>query len=73
VALPSDLIRDTRTTPFNIGRRIELTDFTAAEAAPLARGCGGRDEKTGAVLLRRVSVLDERAPVPHAAAVSGRR
>jgi WD40 repeat protein len=38
VASPSDLIRDTRTTPFNIGRRIELTDFTEAEAAPLAVG-----------------------------------
>src|SRR5579871_3103488 len=35
VATPSDLIRDTRTTPFNIGRRIELTDFTLEEAAPL--------------------------------------
>ncbi|HTE17283.1 MAG TPA: AAA-like domain-containing protein, partial [Armatimonadota bacterium] len=32
VATPSDLIRDTRTTPFNIGRRIDLTDFTEAEA-----------------------------------------
>jgi hypothetical protein len=40
VATPSDLIADTRTTPFNIGRRIELTDFTAAEAAPLASGLG---------------------------------
>jgi WD40 repeat protein/tetratricopeptide (TPR) repeat protein len=38
VATPSDLIRDTRLTPFNIGRRIELTDFTEAEAAPLAAG-----------------------------------
>ncbi len=38
VATPSDLIRDTRTTPFNIGHRIELNDFTTAEAAPLARG-----------------------------------
>src|SRR5205085_11161453 len=38
VASPSDLIQDTRTTPFNIGRRIELTDFTEAEAAPLAAG-----------------------------------
>ena len=38
VATPSDLIRDTRTTPFNIGRRIELHDFTEAEAAPLAKG-----------------------------------
>jgi hypothetical protein len=31
VASPSDLIRDTRLTPFNIGRRIELHDFTEAE------------------------------------------
>ncbi len=40
VATPSDLIRDTRTTPFNIGRRIELADFTPEEAAPLAQGLG---------------------------------
>jgi WD40 repeat protein len=38
VATPSDLIRDTRTTPFNIGRRIELHDFSEEEAKPLARG-----------------------------------
>jgi WD40 repeat protein len=38
VARPADLIRDTRTTPFNIGRRIQLHDFTEADAAPLARG-----------------------------------
>src|SRR6185436_17375008 len=38
VATPADLIRDTRTTPFNIGRRIELRDFTPEEAAPLAAG-----------------------------------
>src|SRR5437899_2943347 len=38
VATPSDLIRDTRITPFNIGQRIELNDFTPQEAAPLARG-----------------------------------
>ncbi len=37
-AAPTDLIRDTRLTPFNIGRRIELHDFTEAEAAPLALG-----------------------------------
>src|SRR5205085_5411481 len=36
VASPSDLISDARMTPFNIGRRIELADFTEAEAAPLA-------------------------------------
>src|SRR5688572_15443466 len=38
VATPSDLIRDTRTTPFNVGRRIELHDFTEDEVAPLAEG-----------------------------------
>ena len=53
VATPSDLIQDTRTTPFNIGRRIELSDFTPAEAAPLAPGLGG-DEQTAKRLLARV-------------------
>jgi WD40 repeat protein len=53
VATPSDLIQDTRTTPFNIGQRIELTDFTAAEAVPLAQGLG-RNAPTGSVLLERV-------------------
>ena len=38
VAAPVDLIADARITPFNIGRRIELTDFTPEEAAPLASG-----------------------------------
>ncbi|HLK59528.1 MAG TPA: AAA-like domain-containing protein [Chthonomonadaceae bacterium] len=38
VATPADLIRDTRTTPFNISRRIELNDFTPEEAAHLAQG-----------------------------------
>ncbi|MBB6051422.1 AAA-like domain-containing protein [Armatimonas rosea] len=35
-ATPADLISDTRMSPFNVGRRIELRDFTPAEAAPLA-------------------------------------
>jgi WD40 repeat protein len=38
VAAPNDLIRDIRITPFNVGRRIELNDFTPGEAQPLARG-----------------------------------
>src|SRR5207244_11760971 len=38
VATPSDLIRDIRTTPFNVGWRIELNDFTDAEATPVAFG-----------------------------------
>jgi tetratricopeptide (TPR) repeat protein len=53
VATPSDLIRDTRTTPFNIGQRIELTDFDEREAAPLAEGLG-REPDLGRTLLGRV-------------------
>ena len=53
VATPSDLIRDTRTTPFNIGQRIELTDFTEQEAAPLAAGLN-RPPELGAQLLKRI-------------------
>jgi hypothetical protein len=53
VATPSDLIRDTRTTPFNIGQRIELTDFTELEAAPLATGLH-RDGRVTTDLLKRI-------------------
>jgi len=43
-AVPSDLIRDARTTPFNIGERIYLKDFTRDEATVLAKGLGkGRE------------------------------
>ncbi|MFN7677551.1 MAG: AAA-like domain-containing protein [Cyanobacteriota bacterium] len=38
VATPTDLIRDPRRTPFNIAERVDLWDFSAAEAAPLAAG-----------------------------------
>jgi len=53
VATPSDLIRDTRITPFNIGRRIELNDFTPGEAAPLANGLG-RESKIATRLLEQI-------------------
>lgn len=53
VATPTDLIRDTRMTPFNIGRRIELNDFTPQEAAPLAKGLGS-DPEVASLLLSRV-------------------
>ena len=53
VAAPSDLIRDTRTTPFNIGERIELHDFTEAEAAPLAAGLR-ESQVRGAQLLGQI-------------------
>ena len=38
VASPSQLIKDPQRTPFNIGTRIELTDFQPKEARPLAVG-----------------------------------
>jgi len=40
VAAPSDLISDNKRTPFNIGRRVEINDFTLAEALPLVEGLG---------------------------------
>src|SRR5262249_44911365 len=53
VASPSELIRDTRNTPFNVGKRIELNDFREEEALPLAAGLG-RTPMSNRVLLRRV-------------------
>jgi len=38
VATPSDLIRDKRSTPFNVGHAIELEGFQLEEAAPLLPG-----------------------------------
>jgi WD40 repeat protein len=38
VATPADLIADPHLSPFNIGKRIVLADFTLDEASPLARG-----------------------------------
>src|ERR1043165_3540398 len=52
VATPTDLIRDPRMTPFNIGRRIELCDFEIAEAAPLARGLGTDETSASRLLVR---------------------
>lgn len=52
VATPAELIRDTRLTPFNVGTRIELRDFTLAEARPLADGLGLPQREAGAVLGR---------------------
>jgi hypothetical protein len=61
VASPTDLISNPKTTPFNIGRRIELNDFTEHEAAPLAAGLTALsrisappDPRTPAQVLRRV-------------------
>ncbi|MCC2668052.1 MAG: WD-repeat protein [Armatimonadetes bacterium] len=53
VATPSDLIREARMTPFNIGVRVELCDFTPAEALPLRHGLSA-DPRKGEALLKRV-------------------
>ncbi len=53
VASPSDLIKDATRTPFNIGHRIDLTDFTFEEAKPLARGLGATEDR-GERALRRI-------------------
>ncbi|MDB6151058.1 MAG: hypothetical protein JWQ44_2506, partial [Chthoniobacter sp.] len=55
VATPSDLIRDQRMTPFNIGRGIELHDFSPAEAAVLAEGLSPHRETAQALLERILS------------------
>ncbi|QUW02760.1 AAA-like domain-containing protein [Chloracidobacterium validum] len=52
VATPSDLIRDTRLTPFNIGKRIELSDFRTEEAKPLAAGLA--QGKKGVEVLEKI-------------------
>ncbi len=53
VATPSDLIQDAQLTPFNIGKRIELTDFSLEEAAVLKWGMSG-EELLSDMLLKRV-------------------
>ena len=52
VATPSDLISDQRVTPFNIGRGIELADFTRGEAEVLAAGLSPFRETAHALLDR---------------------
>lgn len=53
VADPVDLVREAWATPFNIARRIELTDFTAAEIKLLARGLA-REPAVGEALIERI-------------------
>ena len=51
VATPSDLIEDKNiSTPFNIGRAIELTGFQLHEANPLAQGLAVKTSNPQAVL-----------------------
>jgi WD40 repeat protein len=50
VATPTDLIADPQRTPFNIGQRVDLSDFTRKEALPLAQGFDLSAEKASKVL-----------------------
>ncbi|MEM7578336.1 MAG: AAA-like domain-containing protein [Cyanobacteria bacterium P01_A01_bin.80] len=50
VATPPDLIRDPKRTPFNIGQRLDLTDFSLSEAMPLAEGLGVSGESAEKLL-----------------------
>jgi WD40 repeat protein/tetratricopeptide (TPR) repeat protein len=60
VAAPTDLIRDTRMTPFNIGRRIELTDFTEAESRVLSIGLEVGDLNTPGLPQKEARALIDR-------------
>jgi hypothetical protein len=52
-ATPSDLIKDPSSTLFNIGERIELTDFSEEEASHLASGLSLAEE-TRSLIMRRI-------------------
>ena len=63
VATPNDLIKDAARTPFNIGRRIELTDFTSAGSGGTC--CSSRSAtRHGRRLHRRDSPLDQWTSLP---------
>ncbi|MEH2154309.1 AAA-like domain-containing protein, partial [Nostoc sp.] len=50
VATPGDLISDAKRTPFNIGQRVDLTDFTLEEALPFAEGLGLPSDEANQIL-----------------------
>jgi len=54
VATPTDLIHDRERTPFNIGRRIVLQEFSYDEAESLKAGLEACHPGQGDVILRRI-------------------
>lgn len=54
VASPSDLIADPSRTPFNIGSRIELTDFERQDVEILAAGLDSEGTEAGGQALERI-------------------
>jgi hypothetical protein len=47
---PTELISDPKRTPFNIGKRVDLTDFTFEEALPLSTGLDESTQRSTEVL-----------------------
>ena len=54
VATPADLIRDRTRTPFNIGHRIELLEFSRDDASVLASGLEAVYPVNGAAVFERI-------------------
>jgi len=54
VATPTDLVKDPKRTPFNIGQRIELPELSRTDATPLEEGLGARFPDRGAPILDRI-------------------
>lgn len=52
-AMPAELIRDSMRAPFNVGKRIQLRDFTEPETRLLARGLN-REPSLGSALIERI-------------------
>ena len=54
VATPTDLIQDRERTPFNIGRRIDLREFTLDDAQPLRDGLVASFPEQADTILQRI-------------------
>lgn len=54
----SDLIKDVDRTPFNVGKRIDLNDFTLEEALPLAVGLAPEPELANEMLKQIMAWTD---------------
>ena len=54
VATPTDLIQNRELTPFNVGRRIMLQEFSQEEAAPLRDGLEAAHPGQGQAILARI-------------------
>ena len=54
VATPTDLIKDRKRTPFNIGQPIDLPEFCRSDARPLEEGLNQRYPGQGKAILDRI-------------------